>query len=76
MSAPPVPKRAYRIDPEVARERASRAARVRNSPDTYIGQLERAKLTGEQKRRLAALLMPFLDEQPAEDSSPAGAGAR
>ena len=45
MSAPPAPKRHYRIDPEVARERASRAARVRNSPDTYIGQLERAKLT-------------------------------
>ena len=74
MSAPAVPKRPYRIDPEVARERASRAARVRNSPDTYIGQLERAKLTDEQKCRLAVLLMPFLDEQPAEDRQGTGIG--
>lgn len=74
MSAPPAPKRHYRIDPQVARERASRAARVRNSPDTYIGQLERATLTTEQKQRLALLLMPFLAGQPAEDA--AGTGAR
>lgn len=75
MSAPPAPKRPYRIDPQVAHERASRAARVRNSPDTYIGQLERSELTDEQKRRLAALLMPFLLGQPAGHSA-ARAGAR
>jgi hypothetical protein len=75
MPAPAAPaKRPYRIDPEVARERASRAARVRNSPDTYIGQLERATLTTGQKQRLAVLLMPFLAEQAAGDA--AGAGAR
>ena len=69
-----VAKRPYRIDPAVARERASRAARVRNSPDTYIGQLERAELTDEQKRRIAALLMPFLSAQ--RSGAVAGAGAR
>ncbi len=68
------PKRHYRIDPEVARERARRAALARNAPDTYIGQLERAELTDEQKRRIAVLLMPFLGGQPA--GSAAGAGAR
>ena len=37
-----------------------KAAAVRNSPDGYIMALARATLTAEQKRRLAALLMPFL----------------
>jgi hypothetical protein len=72
MPGPAAAKRPYRIDPAVARERASRAARVRNSPDTYISQLERAELTDEQKRRIAALLMPLLGAQPAA----AAAGAR
>ena len=61
MSGTSAPKRPYRIDPQVAHERAVKAAAARNAPDTYIGQLERAALTAEQKRRLAALLMPFLD---------------
>jgi hypothetical protein len=68
------PKRHYNIDPRVAHERARLAARARNAPDTFIGQLERAELTDEQKQRLAALLMPFLSAQPAD--SAAGAGAR
>jgi hypothetical protein len=71
MPGPAAPKRPYRIDPVVAHERARLAARVRNSPDTYIGQLERSELTAEQKRRLAVLLMPFLD-----DAAAAGAGAQ
>lgn len=67
-------KRRYKIDPAVARERARRAAFVRNSPDTYIRSLAAATLTADQKRRLAALLMPFLDEQPGCDGAgPAGA---
>lgn len=64
-----VPKRTrrpYRIDPVVAHERASLAARVRNSPDGYITSLSSAELTTAQKRRLAELLMPFLAEQPAQ----------
>jgi hypothetical protein len=76
MPDPAAPKkRPYRIDPTVAHERASRAARVRNSPDGYIRSLAAATLTTAQKRRLATLLMPFLDEQPAGDDSEA-AGAR
>lgn len=55
------PKRPYNIDPQVARERARAAAHARNSPDSYIRSLERAALTDEQKRRLARLLMPFID---------------
>ena len=64
----PAPKRAYRIDPQVAHERARIGARARNSPDGYIKSLEAraATLTAAQKRRLAVLLMPFLGEQPAE----------
>ena len=69
-------KRPYNIDPVVAHQRARTGALVRNSPDGYITSLSRVTLTTEQKRRLAALLMPFLDEQPAEDSSPTGTGAR
>jgi len=53
-------KRHYRVDPQMAQERARLAARARNSPDSYIKSLARATLTDEQKRRLAALLMPFL----------------
>ena len=60
MSRTSAPKRPYRIDPQVAHERAMKAAAVRNSPDGYIMALARATLTAEQKRRLAALLMPFL----------------
>jgi hypothetical protein len=60
------PKRPYRIDPQVARERARKGARASRTPDAYIGQLERAELTATHKRRLAVLLMPFLggDEAP------------
>jgi hypothetical protein len=76
MSSPAAPKRPYRIDPVVASERARRGALVRNSPDGYIRVLERTELTAAQKRRLAALLMPFLGEQPAGEDSAAGAGAR
>jgi hypothetical protein len=72
MPATAAPKRPYRIDPEVAHERARIGANARNSPDGYIKALARATLTAAQKRRLAALLMPFLDEEePA-----AGTGAR
>jgi hypothetical protein len=60
MSGTSTPKRPYRIDPRVAYERARIGARARNSPDCYIGQLERASLTDEQKRRIAVLIMPFL----------------
>jgi hypothetical protein len=60
-----VPKRRYRIDPQVARERARKAGRARNTPDAYIRSLETAALTAEQKRRLALLLMPFLDSDDA-----------
>jgi hypothetical protein len=63
------PKRPYNIDPQVAHERAIIAARVRNSPDGYITSLERATLTAEQKRRLAALLMPFLDRDGDQDAA-------
>lgn len=66
MPAIAAPKRPYRIDPQRAHERAIIAARARNSPDTIIGQLERAKLTAEQKRRLAALLMPFLAAEASQ----------
>ena len=62
MPAPSVPKRRYRVDPEMARERARRAALARNSPDSYIRSRETACLTIAQKRRLAALLMPWLGE--------------
>jgi hypothetical protein len=48
-----------RIDPQAAYERASLAARVRNSPDGYIKSLERAELTAEQKLRLALLVLSF-----------------
>lgn len=58
-------KRPYRIDPDVAHRRAQQGAAVRNSPDGYITTLARAELTDAQKRRLAALLMPFLADQPA-----------
>jgi hypothetical protein len=64
-AVPGKPKRHYNIDPVVAHERAITANRVRNSPDTYIRQLERAELTDQQKRRIARLVLPFLDE-PAE----------
>jgi hypothetical protein len=50
--------------------RAKKAAAVRNSPDGYITTLERTDLTTAQKRRLAVLLMPFLD-----GAEPRGAGA-
>lgn len=60
MSRISAPKRPYRIDPQVAHERAMKGAAVRNSPDGYIKALARATLTDEQKRRLASLLMPFL----------------
>ena len=60
-------KRPYRIDPERARSRAIQAALVRNSPDGYITSLSRVTLTTGQKCRLAALLMPFLAEQPDQD---------
>ena len=73
MPAPAAPKRPYRIDPKVASERGRRGARARNSPDGYISTLAAATLTTAQKRRLAALLMPFLDEEPAEDAAAGGA---
>ena len=66
LAAPERPKRPYRIDPVVAHERARIAARVRNSPDGYITSLAAAELTTAQKRRLAALLMPYLAEKPAQ----------
>ena len=63
------PKRHYGIDPAKAHERAIIAARARNSPDTYIRLLERATLTDEQKRRLAALVVRLLiGEQPAAEA--------
>lgn len=55
----PAPKK-RNIDPQVAHDRARRGAAARNSPDGYIKSLSRATLTTAQKRRLAALLMPFL----------------
>ena len=66
MPSPATSKRPYRIDPEVARERARQGGLARSSPDVYITSLARATLT-------AALLMPFLAE---EDEPAAGAGAR
>jgi hypothetical protein len=66
-SGPAAPRR-YNVDPVVARERARLGALARNSPDSYINSLAAVTLTTAQKRRLAALLMPFLaDEQPAGD---------
>ena len=67
------PKRPYNIDPEVARERARRGGYARNTPDSHIRSLAAVTLTVAQKRRLAALLMPFLDD---DDSAAAGAGTR
>ena len=57
------------ISPQAARERARKGAIGRNSPDSYIRSLAAAELTAGQKRRLAALLMPFLDT-----AEPGGAG--
>ncbi len=59
------------ISPQKAHERAKKGAAARNSPDGYIRVLERTDLTAEQKRRLAALLMPFLDgaEQSGGDAA-------
>ena len=57
-------KRPYNIDPVTAHWRAQIGAAARNSPDTYISQIERAELTDAHKRRLAELLMPFLAGQP------------
>ena len=71
---PAAPKRPYRIDPQVAHERAIQAALIRNSPDGYITSLSRVTLTTAQKHRLAVLLMPFLDEQSAEDRQGTGSG--
>lgn len=76
MSDPAASKRPYRIDPVVAHERARLGANARNSPDGYIRALARATLTTAQKRRLASMLMPFLDEEPTGEDSAAGAGAR
>ena len=70
------PKRRYRIDPQVAHERARLAARARNQPEVYIGQLERAELSEAHKRRLAVLLMPLHGGPPPEDDSAHMAGAR
>lgn len=46
-------------DPAMAHERAIRAARARNSPDSYIRSLERAELTAPRKHRLALLVLSF-----------------
>lgn len=50
------------VSPENAHVRAKKAAAVRNSPDGYITTLERTDLTAAQKRRLAAMVLPFLGE--------------
>ena len=56
--------RPYRIDPGIAHWRAGVAARSRTGADYHIRKLTEtaATLTGEQKRRLAELVMPFLAE--------------
>lgn len=71
----PAAPRLRNVDPVVACERARKGAIARNTPDSYIRSLEAAQLTAAQKRRLAALLMPFLDgvDLPAAE---AVAGAR
>jgi hypothetical protein len=51
------PRKKRRIDPEKARRAATIAALARTTPDYHIGKLETAALTGEQKRRLAALVL-------------------
>jgi hypothetical protein len=58
-------------DPQVRLARQKGAA-VRNSPDSYIRSLRRAKLTAEQKFHLIQLVMSFLDdgaEQPGGDAA-------
>jgi hypothetical protein len=52
--------RPYRIDPQVAHERAVKAARASHSLDSYIRRLvDRApELTDEQRSRLVAALRP------------------
>jgi len=62
MPATPTPapdKRSYAADPAMTHERAVRAAKARNHPDSYIRSLERAQLTAEQKLRLALLVLSF-----------------
>jgi hypothetical protein len=49
------------ISPQKAHERAKKAAAGRKNPDYLIRTLAVAELTAEQKRKIAALLMPFLD---------------
>jgi hypothetical protein len=61
MPARTAPKK-RNVPKEVAVERARKAAYARNQPDSYIRSLEAAELTTAQKRRLAALLMPFLGD--------------
>lgn len=70
---PAAPKR-RNINPVVARERARKGALARNTPDSCIHSLEAAQLTTAQKRRLAALLMPFLDGGEEPPAALAGAG--
>lgn len=68
--------RSYRIDPADAHVRAKNAAAARHSASGCIKQLSRLTLTDDDKRQLARLLLPFLDEQPAGDDAPARAGAQ
>lgn len=70
-SSPATPKRPYHIDPATASERGRKAARARNSPDSYLRSLARADLTAEQKRQVIVLAASFLAD--ACHSDPAGA---
>jgi hypothetical protein len=52
--------RPYTIDPQVAHERATKAARASHSLDSYIKRIvaRAPELTPEQRDRLATLLRP------------------
>jgi hypothetical protein len=54
--------RPYRIDPAVAHARSVAGGQARTGNDYHIRKLTEAAatLTGEQKRKLATLLMPFV----------------
>jgi hypothetical protein len=65
--------RPYRVDPQLAHDRAILAAQSRTGPDYHLRKLAGLlpSLTGEQQRRLAELALAAL----APEAATAGDGA-
>jgi hypothetical protein len=57
--------------PDMARERASKAARARHQPAVYIRALAKATLTDADLAALAELLAASLAARPAQDAGAA-----